>query len=246
MNGDNDMRCFLAIGAALALVACSSAPPPPPTTSCPPTTPLWTMAPGSWTEYQILRGTGAFVPATGEIKVNAASLVAGEIDRITLLPSPMPDGPAIARVYSPQGVTVTAVPAGLVGVLVERNDCYATGEAGNAGATDQNPPEPLISDAPFPGEAFTTVSTITWSSGANPSPFVTEYRTLQVGADIDGFTNATETSLVENPGKSGQQWGYVQVFDGGADMAEQWAGQVMPDNSVSVIMGRRVATGRNP
>ncbi len=236
----------LTLIALLALAGCTSNPTPAPASISTPSSALWKLTPGSWTEYQILRGTATFDPASGLITVDSASLIPGEIDRITCLPYTTPEGPAIARVYSAQGVTVTAVPAGLVGVLVESNNGQFIGESANVGATDQNPPEPLLTDNPVAGETFTTVSTITWASGAKPAPFVTQYWTRAVGVTVDGFTNATVTGLLENPGKAGQMSVYAQVFDGGADMAEQWAGQVRADNTVDVIMARRVATGVNP
>jgi len=241
----------IAAGSFLALVAlsgCAGAPaplPPPAAQTFAPTSPTWTLTLGSWVEVQIYRGKGTFDPATGYITIDPMTLVAGEINRTTMLPYQMAEGPAAARVYSPGGVTVTEVAPDLSGTLVERSNGYFLGEAANAGARDQNPPEPLLSAQPFPGESFGVTSTITWASGAAPSPFQTWYRTISVDTDVDGFQNCTVTTLVENPGKSGQMWAYVNVFDGGTDMAEQWAGLVQADNSVDVILGRRVRVGIN-
>lgn len=112
---------------ALLLAACAGGPPAP---SAPP----WALIHGSWAEYRILRGHGTYDAETGCITVDEASLVAGELDRVTNLAY----GAGIARVSSAAGVAVTNVPAQLAATLVESNTGQFIGESANYGAKDQS------------------------------------------------------------------------------------------------------------
>ena len=133
-------RPVLIIAALLCLSGCGSAPAPtlaasPPAEPIPvpaPSSPMWVLKPGSWQEYQISRGAGTFDETTGYITIDPTKFISGEVNRNTNLAYQSTHGPAIARVYSPAGVSVTSVPAQLAGCLLERMNStgYYIGEAG--------------------------------------------------------------------------------------------------------------------
>lgn len=243
------MRVLWPLIALLALGGCSSAPstavPVPveaPVPVNPPSHPLWAMKPRSWQEFKIYRGPGTFDPATGYIDFDMKNMVAGEINRNTNLVFQSAAGPAIARIYSPQGIVVDHVSDTLDAGLAERSTGQFIGESANYIQKDQDPPEPLLSLNPVVGEVIDTNSKITGWDGTT-FYFVTRYRTHAVGVDFMGFKNCTITTLIEQPDKPSPT-AYVQVFDG--EMAAQWDGVVKADGTVDVIMGIRVASGDNP
>jgi hypothetical protein len=101
-------------------------------------------------------------------------------------------------------------------------------------------PEPMITINPVAGETFTVHSIGTRWDGVT-FPFVSKYLTKAVNVEIDGFTDATVTCLVESP--NAVSTAYTMVYDG--DLAEQWDGVIQPDNNVQIIFSRRVARGHN-
>lgn len=232
----------------LLLAACSggggASPTPPTPPVYEPTSAAWHPEAGTWQKYQILRGSGTYDPTTGCIDANNDSLVAGEINRNTNLSYLTPKGPAIARVYSPEGVVVTEVPPKLGASLLERVDSAGRyiGEAGSYAGPDLTEPEPMVTLHPVAGETFDVYSTATRWDGVT-FPFHSRYRTDAVNVDIDGFKGATITCLVESPEVVATA--YTQVYADG-ELAEQWYGRVEPDNTVNLIFARRVEQGRNP
>lgn len=233
----------LAVCLALALAACSASEMSPAPPVYQPRSALWQEADGTWQEYQILRGRGAYDPATGCIEPDRASLVAGEVNRNTNLSYMTPHGPAVARVYSPAGVAVTAVPDKLGATLLERSDSTGRyiGEAGSYAGPDLTEPEPMLTASPIAGEKLWVSSIATRWDGVT-FPAVSKYLTKAVNVDIDGFHGATMTCLVESP--DAVATGYTMVYDG--DLAEQWYGVVKPGDTVDLIMARRIGVGKNP
>lgn len=234
---------WLIIAAILALAACSSggsvpAPQPAPITF--PTSPLWHMTPGTWVQYQAYLGTGTFDPATGYITIDQSSLKIGDPMRVTYFAAMMPgtaNTPAIWRCVETYGVTQTALcPINLA--LVQQSNGTFIGEAANGTSPAIAPPEPELPLYPVAGQALTVTSTV--QGGPD---LVTSFHTLAVGATIDGFTGATETTLVERPGAAGEM-AYVFVFDG--ELAEEWWGAVAADNSVQLVLEKRTSVGANP
>ncbi len=241
-------RYLVPLLAGVLLAACAGTTPPAPIPPpVPPTSPsnLWLLTPGSWTEYQVYTGAGTYNPTTGVITVTAETPVAGEIDRITCLPYQLPEGLAVARIYSGRGVTTTAIPPGLSGVLVDRNNGQFLGEAANVSASDINPPEPLLSISPVSGGSFTVTSAVAWQSGGALGTLVTRYWTVGIGLAVDGFTNVTETALIESPGTANGNFVGNYFYDGGTDVAEMIYGTLSADMSVQVTVFKRVGSGAN-
>lgn len=246
------MRCaisFAAVLMAFALSGCGSsstnvnAPDPRPIQW--PTSIPWALRPGTWQEYRIYRGRGKFDRIRGWIDPDMSSLIAGEVNRNTNLTFMSQGGPSIARVYSPQGVTVKEVPAKLDGCLLERLDSSGRyiGEAGSYAGPDCTEPEPMVTLNPVAGETFRVTSIATRWDGVTFQHTV-DYRTIGVGADFDGFKDCVLASTVESPGDLGRETVYCEAYDG--EMAVQMYGLVEADGSVpALIYAKRVAMGVN-
>lgn len=238
------MRPLLAIAALLLLTGCSSESTPAPQTPATypnvmPSSRHWSMEPESWDEYDITPMIGTFNRDNGSITVVTTDPTKAGGERITNLSWHMPQQPAqlaLARVHTQKGEPALSVDPSLRATLLERQTEVFIGEAGNFYALSQDPPEPLLSLNPYPGEVLQVFSKIQRPTGET-FLFETLYRTISVGDEV-------VTTLVEMPGQIGRESAYTHWFDG--SLKRLIYGEVDGQGAVTGYLVERTASGRNP
>ncbi len=207
---------------------------------------LWNLKPFAWSEYQV-RDVRAYLNAkTGEIGLISARPWKYNT-RMTNIPITFKTRAgqsfdAIARVNSPEGVTVTQDIVG--SSLVEMMFDGWIGEVANQGAVMQLPPEPQLAPMLPVGYMMETKSAVIGVNG-DTLYFPTHYFNVHIDKPWGQTQHTTRTALIEHPDEPANLWAENIVFDG--EILDQWFGNVGAGGIIEQGEQQvRIRTGQNP